>query len=174
MNRIVNRVIKERPEDPLSTIAKYLLKEARKCYPTFDKLKARRVFIGGESSSTETLRIDVYLTYHGRSGLRYQYYFSFDPEEQNRILYDDQASKTGFSQAIDMINNAVTETIRANLGFSGLDLNAFRKLDGVLLKFYDQNLSSGSDPEAAPREENKTAMSNVRPGTQNSAAEAAV
>jgi len=124
VNRIVNRVIKERPGDPLSEIAKYLLQQSRKTYPIFDKLKARRVFIGGDNPSSETLRISVYLYFHGRSGLRYQYYFSYDPEEQNLILYDDQDNKTGLTQGADMISRTITDTIRLNLGARALDINA--------------------------------------------------
>jgi len=88
VNTIVNRVIKERPADPLSKIATYLLLQSRKSYPTFDKLTARKIYIG-DNPQSETVRINVFLNYQGRSALRYRYNFSFDPEEQERILFDD-------------------------------------------------------------------------------------
>ena len=62
VNRIVNRIIKERPSDPLSAIAAALLQQSRKSFPTFDKLTARRVFIG-DNSQLETVKIGVYLNY---------------------------------------------------------------------------------------------------------------
>mmetsp|Transcript_42840 Transcript_42840/g.56626 ORF Transcript_42840/g.56626 Transcript_42840/m.56626 type:complete len:117 (+) Transcript_42840:543-893(+) len=63
-----------------------------------------------------------------------------------------------------MISEAITHTIRLNLGSQALNLDAFRKLDGVLLKFYEQNLMQKNEV----REESKTPMSMGRPGTQDS------
>ena len=136
VNKIVNKVIKERPADPLSKIAMYLLQQSRKSYPTFDKLKARRIFVG-DNLQCETIRISVHLNYQGRSAVRYRYNFSFDPEELERILFDDQATKTGLKQGINMIGEAITETLRMNLGSMALDIDAFRRLDGILLQFYE-------------------------------------
>lgn len=62
VNKIVNRICKERPADPLSSIAMYLLQQSRKSYPTFDKLTARRIFIA-DNISCETIRINVWLNY---------------------------------------------------------------------------------------------------------------
>ena len=115
VNRVVNQVIKERPADPLSAIAMYLLRQSRKSYPTFDKLTARRIFIG-DDPKCETVRIGVWLNYQGRSALRYSYNFAFDPEEQERMLFDDQAAKSGLTQAVNMIGEAITHTIRLNMG----------------------------------------------------------
>ena len=96
MNSIVNKVIKERPADPLSTIAQMLLTQSRKSYPTFDKLTARRVFVA-DNPSVETLKISVFLNYQGRSALRYRHTFAFDTEEQGWFLYDDQTAKAGLT-----------------------------------------------------------------------------
>ena len=46
INSIINKVIKDRPSDPLSAIATLLLTKSRGSFPTFDRLTARRVFIG--------------------------------------------------------------------------------------------------------------------------------
>ena len=53
VNRIVNRVLKERPADPLLTIAQSLMNQSTgtKSYPTFDKLQARRVFINDNTAT---------------------------------------------------------------------------------------------------------------------------
>lgn len=136
VNKVVNTVIKERPACPLSAIATYLLQSSRKSYPTFDKLTARRIFIG-DNAQLETVRISVFLNYQGRSAMRYRHTFAFDPEEQDRLLFDDQAAKQGLSQACSMIGEAITHTLKTNMGDQPLDIDAFRKLDGVLLKFYE-------------------------------------
>ena len=36
-----------------------------------------------------------------------------------------------------MIGDAITETLRMNLGSMALDIDAFRRLDGILLQFYE-------------------------------------
>jgi len=36
-----------------------------------------------------------------------------------------------------MIGEAITHTLKLNMGDQPLDIEAFRKLDGVLLKFYE-------------------------------------
>ena len=62
VNQVVNKVIKERPADPVQTIAQMLLLQAKKSYPTFDKLVARRVFIQ-DNPALQTVKIGVYLTF---------------------------------------------------------------------------------------------------------------
>jgi len=136
INRIVNRVIKERPEDPLSAIAMLLLQQSCRSYPIFDRLTARRIFVA-DNPLCETLRISVFLNYQGRSSLRFKYNFSFDTEEQDRFLFDDPAAKTGLSQGVQMIGNEITETLRLNLGSDALNLEAFRRIDASLLSFYE-------------------------------------
>jgi len=135
VNKIVNQVIKERPSDPLSAIAFHLLKKSRKSYPVFDKMTARRIFVA-DSPQCESLKINVFLTYQGRSALRYSHNFAFDPEEVNRFLFDDTASKSGLNTGVSMIGKEITETLRMNLGSDPLDIEALRKADAVLLLFY--------------------------------------
>lgn len=48
-------------------------------------------------------------------------------------MFDDQQTKDGLTQAVSMISQALTNTIKLNLGLQPLDLNTFRKLDGVML-----------------------------------------
>ena len=117
-----------------------------------------------ENLQVQTLEIGVWLSYQGRSALRYRYNFSYDPEEIDRIMFDDPQAKDGLTQAVSMISQALTHTIKLNLGMQPLDLNAFRKLDGVMLSFYEQNLAQPEEP----KEESKTAMSQNRPTTSNS------
>ena len=135
VNRIVNKVIKERPDDPLSVIAQMLLSQSRKSYPIFDRLTARRIFVA-DNPQCETLRISVFLNYQGRSALRFKHNFSFDTEEQDRFLFDNPATKSGLSQGAHMIGNEITETLRLNLGSDPLNIDAFRRIDASLLNFY--------------------------------------
>ena len=48
-----------------------------------------------------------------------------------------------------MITNELTETLRVNLGSDPLTLDAFRKIDGCLLQFFDRNLASAEAGEGA-------------------------
>lgn len=135
----MNKIIKERPQDPLSEIAKNLLMQSQRSYPIFDRLSARRIFIG-DNPNSETLRISVFLSYQGRSCMRYKHNFAFDTEELDRFLFDDPTSKSGHLQGVQMISNEITDTLRLNLGSDGLNAEAFSKIDASLLKFYETNL----------------------------------
>ena len=131
----------------MSSIAQLLLSQSRKSYPTFDKLTARRIFVA-DNPNCETLKISVFLTYQGRSALRHKHTFAFDTEEQDRLLFDDVATKAGLSQGVNMINNEITETLRLNLGNDALNLDAFRRVDASLLQFYEQNLQQHDEGAA--------------------------
>ena len=65
--------------------------------------------------------------------MRYQHLFSFDAEEQDLILYDNQAEKMGLENAISMITNGISETLRLNIASDPLDVNAFEKIDALLM-----------------------------------------
>ena len=144
MNRIVNRICKERPDDPLSEIASQLLLQSRKSYPTFEKLTARRIFIG-DNPECETVKISVFLNYQGRSSLRYKHNYSCDAEEIDRFLFDDPAKKAGLTQGVQMITNEITETLKLNLGSDGLTVESFSRIDASLLKFYEANLQPSEE-----------------------------
>ena len=93
-----------------------------------------------DNPQCETLKISVFLNYQGRSALRHRHTFAFDTEEQERLLFDDPAAKSGLNQGVNMICNEITETLRLNLGSDALNLDAFRRIDASLLQFYEQNL----------------------------------
>jgi hypothetical protein len=40
--------------------------------------------------------------------MRYSHIFSYDPEEQDKFLYDNKADKTGVDFACHMINTELT------------------------------------------------------------------
>ena len=68
-----------------------------------------------------------------------------------------------------MICNEITETLRVNLGSDPLTLDAFRKIDGCLLQFFDKNLSAPEGDAEAPAEEVKaTGKPGARPTSSES------
>ena len=106
-----------------------------KSFPTFDKLQARRVYLN-DNPATQSVAISVYLTYKGRSKLRYRHTVSYDAEEQDLVLYDNPEQKTGLKQGCGMISNEITETLRLNVQNEPLNLHALEKIDAILLSFY--------------------------------------
>ena len=98
--------MKERPTDPLSSIAQSLLLSAKKSFPTFEKFEAKKVYVQNQLNKY-TLKIDVFLNFKGRSSLRYQHTYAFDPEEWDKMLYDE-AGQTGLKTAIKLINTEIT------------------------------------------------------------------
>ena len=147
VNRIVNRVLKERPADPLLTIAQSLMNQSTgtKSYPTFEKLQARRVFLN-DNTAAQSVRINVFLTYKGRTSLRYKHIVGYDNEEHDLLLFDNHEQKSGLNQGCGMISNEITETLRLNIQNEPLNLASLEKIDAILLSFYKQNLSR---PESA-------------------------
>lgn len=62
MNRAVNTVLREKPDDPLSAIAALLLNETTASMPVFEKFVARRVFLY-ENPTYQTIKVNVFLNY---------------------------------------------------------------------------------------------------------------
>jgi hypothetical protein len=81
---------------------------------------ARRIFIQ-DNPSLQTVKIGVFLNFQGRTALRYQHYFSFDTEEHDLILYDNQGEKIGLTNAVSMINS-ISETLKLNIANDALDV----------------------------------------------------
>lgn len=70
VNETVNRILKEKPADPLSEIASLLMNASQKSYPTFAGFKARNIFLQ-DNVTLQSVRISVFLSYKGRKGLKY-------------------------------------------------------------------------------------------------------
>lgn len=45
VNASINKILRQRPADPLSAIASHLITEAQNSVPVFDKIRAKRVFL---------------------------------------------------------------------------------------------------------------------------------
>ena len=63
-----------------------------------------------------------------------------------------------------MISTAISETLKMNLGNDALDLDAFQKIDALLLQFYEQNLQAAE----GATEETKAAETGKRPSSNES------
>ena len=68
----------------------------------------------------QTFKIDVFMTFKGRPGLRYQHVFAFDTEEADRMLVDD--ANGSIKTSISLINNEVNQVLSVILGSDPLDL----------------------------------------------------
>ena len=77
MKKALNKVIRERPADPFATLAMVLLDSAEKSFPVFDKIKSSQIYLN-DSLVQQTLKLEVFMTYHGRSELRHIHYYTFD------------------------------------------------------------------------------------------------
>lgn len=64
----------------MAELAMELLNSAGTSFPIFDCFKARRVFLA-DQMTCQSIRVDVYLAYQGRVGLRYKHTFAYDPEQ---------------------------------------------------------------------------------------------
>lgn len=87
VNQAVNKVLKEMPADPISVIAGELLRQQTNNVPLIQKLHAKRVFLL-ENPLYQTVKVSVYMSFQGRTELRYSHILAFDPEEQDKFLYD--------------------------------------------------------------------------------------
>ena len=70
VNQALNRVLREKPADPLSSIASVLLSQATNSLPVFDRIYARKTNLY-ESAANQTLKLQVFLNFQGRSEMRY-------------------------------------------------------------------------------------------------------
>lgn len=90
----------------------------------------------GDSTATQSVKISVFLTYKGRTSLRYKHTVSYDEQEHDLILFDNQEQKSGLVQGCGMISNEITETLRLNIQNEPLNLQSLEKVDAILLSFY--------------------------------------
>ena len=111
VKKSLNRVLRDKPADPLATIAGLLIESATKSYPVFDRFVAKGAYLM-DSPSYETVQIDVYLTFQGRSEIKHSHYFTYDEAQSEQFPWDKPEEKSGLSSAIKFIN----EDINAKLG----------------------------------------------------------
>ncbi|CDW78142.1 ankyrin repeat family protein [Stylonychia lemnae] len=138
VNRALNHVLRTKPIDPLSAIATILLSEAKNSLPVFDRIYARKTFLY-ETSTNQTLKLQVYLNFQGRSDIRYTHILAYDPEEQDKFLFDNKAEKTGLEHACDIINNEISQHLHGKV------IETMDEIDQQLHYFYQGKMDGHSD-----------------------------
>ena len=128
----MNRVLKERPKNPLEVIAKSLKDASGLQYPTFEKFNARRTFLN-DDLSMPTLRVDVYLSHKGRCIMAHRHIFAYDEEERDQWLWDYPEEKMGLNKACALINGELSENCRTMIGNEALTIQSVQSIDSCLV-----------------------------------------
>lgn len=126
VNAGINNVLRERPQDALSSLAVFLTECANKI-PILDHLEAAPTIF--TSKFKPTLAVKVFLNYEGRVKCRHEHVFTYNPGEQDNLQLDGEEGS--MKSAIDLINGEVNDLLK------GSDLTALKKVDNVLLKWYN-------------------------------------
>ena len=79
------------------------------------------------------------MQFQGRSDLRYEHVLCYDPEEQDKFLYDNKAEKTGLESAIDIINNDLNNLLSGKVYEGGQDY----LIDHLLMNYYSKKVEAG-------------------------------
>ena len=126
MNQAVNRILRTRPADPLSSLASSLLEQAKGSVPVLDSIMAKRVYIQ-ESVTVQALKVQVYLNYQGRTEMRYEHVLTFDQDEhEKQFLYDNKTERTGLNNVCSLINGEISKLLKGTL------LNGMTQVDTKL------------------------------------------
>ena len=130
VNTSVNKVLRQRPADPLSSIASNLITEAQNSVPVFDKILAKKVCLQ-ELPNVHSIKVQVWLNYQGRSEMRYEHILTYDQDEHEKtFLYDNKQERVGVDQAIALINNDVNRVLK------GIVIGDFSKIDNALSQYF--------------------------------------
>ena len=70
--------------------------------PSFKCLKAKPCYIC--DLTVETLQIDVYLQYQGVERCFFNYIYTYNESEVDKLTWDDEEGKTGMTRACSIIN----------------------------------------------------------------------
>lgn len=127
VNKAVNGVLSEFPQDPFSSMA-VILMDSNPASATLDRLEARETFL--MELTQPSLQIDVYLNFQGASTCQAKYVHTYNFSElEGEMTWDDPDAKQGMSKACQII----TEELSALL--AGKDLLQFKKIGELLLSF---------------------------------------
>ena len=85
LNKALNRVLRDMPYEPFSTMAVTLL-DLNPTNPVFKRLHAKPAYLC--DFTQETLQIDVYLTYQGSERCFYSYTFTYNESEKESLTWD--------------------------------------------------------------------------------------
>lgn len=116
------------PEDPISNLAGVLIDSSQKSYPMFDHVDATRVYLTDDPKSI-SLKLNVFLTYQGRTELRHCHYHTYDADEVEEFQFDNPAEQTGLKQTCEIINNEI------NSLFKNMVLESQKETDQILVNW---------------------------------------
>lgn len=132
MNQSVNKVLRTRPADPLSSIASQLLGEAKNSVPVIERIVAKKTILQ-ETPTIQALKLQVYMNYQGRSDMRFEHILTFDQDEhEKQFLYDNKADKTGLDAAIRIINGDICKLV------AGVVVEGLASLDKKLIDYFQK------------------------------------
>ena len=127
VNKAVNGVLSEFPQDPFSSMA-VILMDSNPASATIDRLEARETFL--MDLAHPSLQIDVYLNVQGASTCQAKYVHTYNHSElEGEMTWDDPDAKQGMSKACQII----TEELSVLL--AGKDLLQFKKIGELLHSF---------------------------------------
>ena len=101
LNKALNTVLKNMPQDPFSTMAVELL-DINPTAPCFKCIKAKPTYVC--DLSIETLQVDVFLQYQGIERCFFSYIYTYNESEIPNLTWDDEEAKTGMTTACSIIN----------------------------------------------------------------------
>ena len=109
----LNRVLREKPADPLANLAAMLIASAKKSYPVFKRFEARRVFLC-DSVQYQSISIDVHLSFQGRTEVKHSHIFTYDESNHgpNYFYWDKPEECSGLSKTCALINDDLNSQLR--------------------------------------------------------------
>lgn len=69
--------------------------------------------------------------------MRYQHVLTYDPEEQERFLYDNKAEKQGMDIACDIINKEINELLYGKV------IESMDEVEQLMMMFYQKKIDNG-------------------------------
>ena len=79
----------------------------------------------------QSVKVQVWLNYQGRSEMRYEHILTYDQDEHEKsFLYDNKAERLGLEAAIVLINNDVNRVLNAMV------IDDFAKVDAALTQYF--------------------------------------
>lgn len=126
LNKALNRVLSELPQDPFSTMAVQLI-DLNPSNPVFSRLHAKPAFLC--DLQHESLQIDVYLAYQGNERCFYSYTYTYNEAEKESLTWDNKEEMQGMKTACQLINDHLSPLLVDR------DLYLFKKLELLLLNF---------------------------------------
>ena len=107
-----NKLLRERPADPWSSLAGNLFQQANKSFPIFDKFEAAPAMFGSDLGM-ETLSIKVYLQYQGRTEMQHEHLHCYDGDGE--LEWDNVEEKTGLVGICRFINEELNRAMKGML-----------------------------------------------------------